>query len=155
MVTRTRHFITLCMQCPSFFSLTIGHTARLWRVELNSKQYLSFGDIVWTAAACSATRQPRMTDVERCFIVACLCTSAQWILETLRQLQFDVFVHLPYIADLAPSECNLLDSARDATRGHWFAGVQEVKVLLLLAWLVCRPKSFAFSGLTEASSPLE
>jgi hypothetical protein len=54
-----------------------------------------------------------------------------------------VFVHLPYIADLAPSECNLLDLARDAARGHQFAGVQEVKELLH-AWLVSRPKTVCF-----------
>jgi len=77
MVTGTRHFITLCVHCPSFLSSTVSHTARLWRVEHNSKQCLSFGDIVWTAEACSATLTPRTTDVERCFIVAWLCPSAQ------------------------------------------------------------------------------
>ena len=57
--------------------------------------------------------------------------SAMRTVEALQQLQSEVFVRPAYIADLAPLELNLLDSARDATRGHQFAVVQEVKELLL------------------------
>ena len=158
MVTQTRHFITLCVHCPPFLSLTIGHTARLWKVKHSIRQCLSFGDIEWTAEACSATRTPRATgDGRRKVFLLWLDFarphSAVWTVATLRQLQYEVFVYSPYVADLVPSECNLLISQT----------LQEVTSLpVSTKWrnycmhgLSLGQKRFAFSGFTEASSPLE
>jgi hypothetical protein len=67
--------------------------------------------------------------------------SAAHIVDSLKKLNFDVLEHPPYSPDLAPSDCHLFGTLKQALRGCRFTTDQQLKETVH-AWLVSQPITF-------------
>jgi len=71
--------------------------------------------------------------------------TADYTVETLHKLKFEVLARPPYRPDLAPSDYQLFGPLKEALRGRRFTSDQELKEAAL-AWLAAYPKTIFFSS---------